>query len=265
MNIDICSIIAKYINEKYELLDWININRLNNKNLSLNKNAIDLLKKNPNLIEWSKISGNKYALDILIDNKDKINWFLFSFNKHPDAIKLLKKNQDKINWSNLSLNKSKEAIELLKENRENIDWTVLSFNPYAIELLKENLEKINWYNLSLNYNAIKLLKKKKIREKKKFGIEFLNLLRDSGMCTSRKFVRSDAGSIKALGDKLVLAVARSEEEALELAQVESDTLVKRFQTIIAELNTIASAVDFLKSLHAAVTPNDSSFSCVSIT
>ena len=50
MNIDICSIIAKYINEKYELLDWININRLNNKNLSLNKNAIDLLKKNPNLI-----------------------------------------------------------------------------------------------------------------------------------------------------------------------------------------------------------------------
>ena len=51
INIDICSIIAKMINKKYKLYDWININRLNIKNLSLNKNAIDLLKKNPHLIK----------------------------------------------------------------------------------------------------------------------------------------------------------------------------------------------------------------------
>jgi hypothetical protein len=46
MNADICALIAKYIYKpSYNLLDWINIDNINWYGLSLNPNAIDLVKR----------------------------------------------------------------------------------------------------------------------------------------------------------------------------------------------------------------------------
>jgi hypothetical protein len=64
-----------------KLRDWVDINKLNWESLSLNPNAIELLK----------------------ENKDKINWINMSIN--PNAIELLKENKDKINWINMSKSK----------------------------------------------------------------------------------------------------------------------------------------------------------------
>ena len=63
MNTDICSIIASYIiEEKYEILEWINKKRLHIHLLPLNKNAVYYLEKDHiNYIDWSKLSGNKKA------------------------------------------------------------------------------------------------------------------------------------------------------------------------------------------------------------
>jgi len=45
---------------------------------------------------------NPNAIHLLEKNQDKIDWFELSNN--PNAIHLLEQNQDKIKWSNLSYN-----------------------------------------------------------------------------------------------------------------------------------------------------------------
>ncbi len=48
--------------------------------LSENKNAIELLKENPNKINWENLSSNENGINILKENQEKINWFNLSFN-----------------------------------------------------------------------------------------------------------------------------------------------------------------------------------------
>jgi hypothetical protein len=94
------------------------------------------------------LSLNSNAIKLLKENQDKINWD--NLSKNANAIELLKENQDKINWNHLSRNEN--AMELLKENQDKINWDYLSRNENAIELLKENQDKINWEYLSENTN-----------------------------------------------------------------------------------------------------------------
>jgi ribosomal protein L24E len=104
--------------------------------LSLNPNAIALLKENP----------------------DKINWYNLSRNKNAEAIALLKENPLQIDWTMLSLNPN--AIELLKANPDKINWTYLSSNPsiftydyekmrYNCLLFKEDLMKERFHPRNL--------------------------------------------------------------------------------------------------------------------
>ena len=51
-----------------------------------NPNAIELLKENPNKINWVHLSLNKNAISLLNENKNKINWLWLSGNIN--AIKL---------------------------------------------------------------------------------------------------------------------------------------------------------------------------------
>jgi len=111
-----------------KLRDWVDKDKLNWNFLSLNPNAIELLKENP----------------------DKINWYRLCLNENPNVIKILKENKDKIDWCCLSENPNPKLIELFQENPSEIKWTYLCKNPNAIELLKENRDKINWYYLSEN-------------------------------------------------------------------------------------------------------------------
>jgi len=65
LNNDICEIISNYIYKpilKYELLDWIDINKLNWDLLSANPKAIELLSKNQDKIKWHLLSSNPGAL-----------------------------------------------------------------------------------------------------------------------------------------------------------------------------------------------------------
>jgi hypothetical protein len=110
----------------WKLRDWIDIDKLNWINLSLNPNAIKLLENNPEKIDWCNLSLN------------------------PNAIKLLEKNQDKIEWYYLS--KNKNAIKLLKDNPEKIEWNFLASNPSIFEL---DYEKMRINNLDMYEDIIK--------------------------------------------------------------------------------------------------------------
>ena len=48
-----------------KLLDWIDINKIDYRGLSLNPNAIELLKQNPNKIDWMYLSINPNAIELL--------------------------------------------------------------------------------------------------------------------------------------------------------------------------------------------------------
>ena len=174
---------------KYKLKDWIPLEKLDWDYLSLNPNAIELLKANPDKInwdvisknpspgviellkenpheeiDWEQLSANPNAIELLKANPDNIFWPNLSANTNSEAIELLKKNHyEEIDWALLSSNPNPKAIELLKANRDYIYWNYLSANPhpYAIELLKANPNEIGWKHLSSNPNpeAIELLKK----------------------------------------------------------------------------------------------------------
>ena len=110
--------------------------------MSGNKNAIDLIQdkikqennlterqynnlRNQYKIDWSSLSINQNAIDILKENIDKIDWHMLSENVN--AIDILHDNLDKVNWYELSRNKS--AIDILRNNQDKIDWYSLSANP----------------------------------------------------------------------------------------------------------------------------------------
>ena len=57
-----------------KLRDWIDSSKLNYNLLCLNKNAIELLKENPDKINRVKLSKNKNAIELLKENPDKIDW-----------------------------------------------------------------------------------------------------------------------------------------------------------------------------------------------
>ena len=109
----IIDIIVEYLAE-YELLSWIDKNTLHYIMLSLNPNAIHLLERNPDKIDWEELSGNPAAIHLLERNPDKIDWNRLSQN--PAAIHLLERNPDKIDWwllcKNPSIFKLKTDIKL---------------------------------------------------------------------------------------------------------------------------------------------------------
>ena len=84
------------------------------------------------------------------------------------------------------------------------------------------------------------------------GTRFLDFL-ETGAIENLDFLQRrnsqnipDGGRVHA--DKLVLAMVRSEEEALELAQHESDRLLARLKSIVSELNSLHNMSEFLKTL-----------------
>ena len=184
----------EYIKLKFnEKVNWIK--------LSMNSEAIDILKKYPNDITWCSLCDNKnpLAVDMILDrieyekqlpnssnedDEDEVEfsriWFdRLSYSEHPRIIELLRErieleknidqymtlnDFDKIDWIHLSSNTHPTAIDLLSENLDKVDWIVLSQNPGAIELLKTNPDKISWRYLSCNPNAGELLKQRHYHE-----------------------------------------------------------------------------------------------------
>ena len=86
-------------------------------NLPSNINAISLLEKNLDKIDWSNLSSNINAIPILEKNLDKIDWSKLSSNIN--AISILEKNPDKVNWSNLSKNINMNIISIPEKDKVN--------------------------------------------------------------------------------------------------------------------------------------------------
>lgn len=142
-------------------------NKLGNKidwdSLSINANAIELLKEYPHKIKWDYLSANPAAIDLLKENPNAIDWEMLSEN--PNAIQMLKENPKKIDWERLC--KNPNAIELLKKNRKKINWKLprrgssmhacgygVCLNENAFELIKERAE----YEMSLTHEEYEDLK-----------------------------------------------------------------------------------------------------------
>src|SRR5579871_1353948 len=70
---DVVNIIIDYSSE-YILLNWIDINKLDFRYLSMNPNAIDLLEKHSGKIDWDLLSRNPNAIHLLEKHPEKINW-----------------------------------------------------------------------------------------------------------------------------------------------------------------------------------------------
>ena len=81
-------------------------------------------KRLHNKISWYSLSENPNVIELLKENPDKIDWDCLLRNPNPEAFELLKQNPDKIVWG--SLEKNKQCIELMKSYREKIDWGELS-------------------------------------------------------------------------------------------------------------------------------------------
>ena len=86
LNNDICCVISKFlIIKEYKLLDWIDISDLKYY-LSLNENAIDLLRKNQELIHWDLLSSNPNSIFLLRENLDKM--FIKRENKKKNDVEI---------------------------------------------------------------------------------------------------------------------------------------------------------------------------------
>ena len=152
-------------------------NKVNWEYLSMNPNAIELLRANPSKIDWRALSMNPKAIDLLRERiayentleqeeynrlLNRINWMYLS--KNSGSVELLRDNLNKIRWGALSENSGAGAADLLEANPDKIDWWYLSANAGAIKIIKSeynrdpNSDKIYWRHLSSNTKAIGLFK-----------------------------------------------------------------------------------------------------------
>jgi hypothetical protein len=117
--------------------------------------------KNPDEIIWFYLSQNECedAVRILEKNQDKIDWDNLSENSF--AIDILKKNTDKIVWKSFCKNSNPKAIEMIEqmliEDPSKINFVSLSCNPNAIHIISQHLDKVSSYGLSMNPNAMDIL------------------------------------------------------------------------------------------------------------
>jgi len=137
-----------------KLRDWIDINKLNWISLSLNPNAIELLKENKDKINWSLLSINPNAIELLKENRNKINWNFLSEN--PNAIELLKENQDKINWLSFSENPNIFSYDY-KKMKETMRNSGIVEELMAYIFHPRNMNKwINW-GFSEHYDFLEFI------------------------------------------------------------------------------------------------------------
>jgi hypothetical protein len=116
---DLIKIVFDYANE-YILLDWIE-RKINNTMASLKTRIKNKKKQNKNSLiinmVWQCLSINPNAVDLLKENSDKIDWM--NLSKNPGAITII---TDKLLEQTLKLGKRKNCIS----------WNKLSLNSNAV-------------------------------------------------------------------------------------------------------------------------------------
>jgi len=257
-------------NKKY--IDWGQLSK------NTNPNAIELLNaeimKNPNNpnIDWYTLSGNPNAIEILDKHRDKIEWADFSGNTSPKTIQIIKENQVDIAsrgyyrelntyWYTISRNTSTEAINFISspENYHNIFWDFFSANtnPKAIEMLivkerelfdlkdakfnrLEDNEKISWINLSKNPKAISLLQRKWKEDKElmKNDMKQYRILKNKEYIVSWDALSENPNAIDLLREKIA--------EENKLPKMKYDRLEKIEKINWDKLSANQNAIELLK-------------------
>lgn len=165
--------------------------------LSKNSDAIYILMKHPELINWELFSTNSHPLameiieqnivygkftkgDIVIQcpriySSHSSYWKLLATNSNPKAVEIIEKYYTRLYSPDLDsehidfwryLSKNPNAIHLLEKYLEkypqNIYWDLIIQNPNAIHIIEKNLDKIHiddWDCFAGNPNAIHIIEK----------------------------------------------------------------------------------------------------------
>jgi hypothetical protein len=116
--------------------------------LSANPNAIELLNKNPEKINWDFICSNPNAIELLNKNPEKINWDFICSN--PNAMNIIENNVEKINWFYLSSNPSIFTYDYqkIRKNFEELGEEIIAkaLHPKRIFRLIEEYGEDEIYN-----------------------------------------------------------------------------------------------------------------------
>lgn len=110
-------------------------------------------------MNWSGISQHPNALELLEKYPEKIDWF---FASYANLIPLLEKNMDKVEWVCVCRNHdiTHQGIRFLEKHVDKLCakcWSSLSGHPVAVPLLEKYPEHIHWVSLSQNPAAVHLL------------------------------------------------------------------------------------------------------------
>jgi hypothetical protein len=159
-----------------------NLNRIDSRRISENPNAIKLLIKHLDKVDWYEASSNENVGMLLKKLKPhdlkqvlmkELNWDTISSNNNifPFLSKIINGDNrlrsyfcDKLYWDEVCETKNgfiflREMTENFTKNLRYISWKGLSSNPYAISLLLENESKIDWNQFCRNTHpkAIQLI------------------------------------------------------------------------------------------------------------
>ena len=127
--------------KKRTLINWIDVEKLDWDMLSININAINLLKENPNKINWKYLSMNPSAIELLKENQDKIYWYNLSSN--PNAMNEYHKFSGYLNLMEGDPEESiKSYANLSKEVMGND-----SYHVYFLALAKKSVGDVEESNL----------------------------------------------------------------------------------------------------------------------
>ena len=125
--------------------------------LSINKNAIDLIKKK--MEEEEHLTIDEYNR---LRENDRLDWAAIGLNSNPNAMYLLNKKRSAIEWFTLS--SQKNAMSLFIKDKFKAEKLIMATNP-DILFSMHGTQKLDWRMLSSNTAAIELIKEHLLFEK----------------------------------------------------------------------------------------------------
>ena len=165
---------------QFQFLQWVDINKLDMRYISMNPKAIHFLEKYQEKINWDNLCKyNKYAFRIIKNNLDKTNWSLLAGNPSDEVYSIIRENINKItnfnylccninSWINkifdefpylikklnhqemYNLCSNQTALPTIEKHIDIIDWNALSKCSHAFHLLEKHPNKINFIELQMN-------------------------------------------------------------------------------------------------------------------
>ena len=120
--------------------------------LSYNDNALHLLNKNPEKINWENLcKATSCANDLITKNLDKLSdqdWYQLSYNLNYEDI-VINNRFDELNWEVLAEYYNTKRSDLIKQNSDKFTtrnndyfWMYIFRNPHLLDMIKQNI-----YNL----------------------------------------------------------------------------------------------------------------------